>query len=325
MSDYADSFCIFGNIKPLFSVVIPLYNKRDAVETMIKSVLNQDFDNYEVVIVDDGSTDGSLEAIMPLLNARCRVIKQTNQGVSVARNRGIAEARGEYIALIDADDYWYSNHLSTAAAFFAEHTAIKWFSGSWLRQDDTAVQPAQVKCERSFEVHNYFDVGHTESKHPVWRSVVVFKRSSFEGQELFPPNVKRGQDLYAWYKMATLEPSYGWTAYPTAIYGREQGVRVTTHKLTVAFVERILEDLSERSPLHNQCLKFHVQNCLASYLELGDAAGIRLFLRHYKGAMGWAFRVAWWALSFVLTLCGRRFTSTLLEVGLKLWRPVSGR
>ena len=80
--------------RPLFSVVIPLYNKRSAVETMMKSVLSQEFGSYEVVIVNDGSTDGSEAAIKPLLDERCRLIEQSNKGVSVARNRGITEARG---------------------------------------------------------------------------------------------------------------------------------------------------------------------------------------------------------------------------------------
>ena len=87
-----------------FSVVIPLYNKRQEIETTIRSVLSQTLSPHEIIVVDDGSTDGSGEVVKGMDSPLVRLIRQTNAGECAARNRGIAEATGDYIALLDADD-----------------------------------------------------------------------------------------------------------------------------------------------------------------------------------------------------------------------------
>lgn len=94
----------------MISVVIPLYNKEKSIRATLESVLAQTYTDYEVIIVDDGSTDNSLQVvrkgIRELGSNRVRVIHQENGGVSSARNKGIEEATGEYVAFLDADDYW---------------------------------------------------------------------------------------------------------------------------------------------------------------------------------------------------------------------------
>jgi len=90
----------------MFSVVIPLYNKERSVKNTIESVLNQTFQDFEVIVVNDGSTDNSLEVVKSFNDERIRIINQKNSGVSSARNRGIKEAKYEWIAFLDADDLW---------------------------------------------------------------------------------------------------------------------------------------------------------------------------------------------------------------------------
>ena len=94
-----------------FSIVIPLYNKENYIEKTLQSVFNQSYSNYEVIIVNDGSTDKSVDVVNQFSNKNIKIINQTNQGVSLARNRGIAEASNQWIALLDADDIWLKNHL----------------------------------------------------------------------------------------------------------------------------------------------------------------------------------------------------------------------
>lgn len=89
---------------PKISIVIPLYNKEKAIKTTIYSVLCQTFVDYEVVIINDGSTDSSINVIQSIHDKRIRIITQDNLGVSAARNRGIDEALGEWILFLDADD-----------------------------------------------------------------------------------------------------------------------------------------------------------------------------------------------------------------------------
>lgn len=86
----------------MISVIIPLFNKALTIKRTIETVLSQTYRDYEIVVVDDGSTDGSFEIVRDLNIPGLRLIRQVNSGVSAARNKGIEEARGEYIALLDA-------------------------------------------------------------------------------------------------------------------------------------------------------------------------------------------------------------------------------
>ena len=100
--------------KTLITVVIPVYNMEKYLSKCIESVINQSYDNIEIIIINDGSTDSSLEIIKgyALDDNRIKVITTNNQGLSAARNRGIIEGRGKYIAFIDADDYISKEYIS---------------------------------------------------------------------------------------------------------------------------------------------------------------------------------------------------------------------
>ncbi len=97
---------------PFFSVVIPLYNKQSYIKNTLKSVLQQDFTNFEIIVINDGSTDNSEKIVKKINDERIRLISQSNKGVSHARNTGIKHAEGKIIAFLDADDFWYPGHLS---------------------------------------------------------------------------------------------------------------------------------------------------------------------------------------------------------------------
>ena len=102
-----------NNIK--VSVIVPVYNQEQYIGATLYSIIHQDFDNFEIVVVDDGSTDNSLDIIInSLQNSKIphKIIQQENAGVSVARNVGIDESQGDYIVFVDGDDYITSKHLS---------------------------------------------------------------------------------------------------------------------------------------------------------------------------------------------------------------------
>lgn len=99
-------------MNPLVSIIIPVYNSASFVVEAVRSALNQTYQNVEVIVVDDGSTDNSLSLVESIHDERLRVFSQINQGACVARNRGIAEARGAYVKFLDSDDILYPDAVA---------------------------------------------------------------------------------------------------------------------------------------------------------------------------------------------------------------------
>jgi glycosyltransferase involved in cell wall biosynthesis len=110
----------------MFSVVVPLYNKAAYIELTMRSVLTQSWVDYEVVVVDDGSTDTGSAIVQAIAtqDARIRLIRQANAGVAAARNAGIAAATGEWVAFLDADDWWHPDYLAHQALAIATFGAV---------------------------------------------------------------------------------------------------------------------------------------------------------------------------------------------------------
>ena len=151
----------------MFSVVIPSFNSAHTIERALKSVFNQTFTNFEIIIVDDGSTDNSIEIINKLTNdIRLKIIKQKNQGISVARNTGVRNAQYEYIAFLDGDDEWESKYLETI------HKAIKLHPNcgmvccaGYIKNDITKKTGLRIaeKYKGRFTEINYFENPHVFS------------------------------------------------------------------------------------------------------------------------------------------------------------------
>lgn len=111
----------------LVSIIIPCYNAEKYIKETIESVLCQSYNNWELIVVNDGSTDKSEEIIKPFLSDnRIRYINKLNEGVSITRNKGIVLANGEYLAFLDADDIWYSDNLKVKIEFLESNESIDW-------------------------------------------------------------------------------------------------------------------------------------------------------------------------------------------------------
>src|SRR5580704_3966859 len=105
---------------PLVSVVIPTFNQPAHLAEVIRSLLSQTLQDREIVVVNDGSTDNTLESLAAFEN-KIRVVSQANSGIGAARNRGIAEARGKFVALLDHDDYWMPEKLAAQVDFLEKN------------------------------------------------------------------------------------------------------------------------------------------------------------------------------------------------------------
>lgn len=186
-----------NNIK--FSVVIPLYNKGQSIVNTIKSVLGQSYQNFELVIVNDGSTDNSVNAVKSINDERIRLINQENQGVSAARNKGIKEAKFEWVALLDGDDLWETNHLEEIIKMMTVFPNEKVYVTSFEYSDKREMY-RHVRKNSIFKINNYFKEAIKESL--IWTSIIVINKNCFNSVGFFNTKLIRGEDLELWARLA---------------------------------------------------------------------------------------------------------------------------
>lgn len=190
----------------LISIVIPLYNKEGRITSTLQSVIKQSFQNFEVVIVDDASTDHSVEEVKKITDSRIRLIYQSNAGVSAARNRGIEEAKGEYIAFLDADDEWEPEYLETQYNLTQQYPECSVFACNYEFKDSEGKVTSTIIKKLPFKnkdgiLSNYFEVASC-SHPPLWTSAVVVKKTAIQSVGGFPISIKSGEDLLTWARLA---------------------------------------------------------------------------------------------------------------------------
>lgn len=191
-----------------FSVIIPLYNKAPYVAKAIQSVLAQTFADYELLIVDDGSKDESAQIAAQIIDGHdnCRLIKQENAGVSVARNNGVAASQGEYLCFLDADDWWEQTFLEEMAKFINEFPEAGIYGANYTIVNETKhkTRVAKIGVEEGFEKGyiNYCKVYAKTMYMPLWTGAVCIPRKIFEEMQGFPKGIKLGEDFLLWIRIA---------------------------------------------------------------------------------------------------------------------------
>ena len=137
----------------MVSVVMPCYNGADFISETIDSVLAQTYENWELLIIDDGSSDNSLEIVKSYAatDPRIRPISQANAGSAAARNNGIKQARGQYIALLDSDDLWLPEFLESQITFMkSKNASIR--SRAQIKRREREKSSVRAKVEHVFAV-----------------------------------------------------------------------------------------------------------------------------------------------------------------------------
>ncbi len=170
----------------LISVIIPLYNKAQYVKATLLSVLNQTFTEYEIIIINDGSTDNSLEVATRTLEGikNCTILSQNNIGLSATRNIGITHATGEVIALLDADDLWNSRYLEEVKNLYLEYPEAALFGTDYLEKytDSNVLEPTKniisSKKNTTFLVNDFFEINLFQAI--ITPSSFAFKKTIFE-------------------------------------------------------------------------------------------------------------------------------------------------
>lgn len=189
----------------MISVIIPLYNKETGIATALRSVLAQTYQDYEVIVVDDGSTDGSVAVVESFDDPRIRLIRQQNAGVSAARNRGIAEAKGEYISFLDADDEWMPEFLEEICTLQTAFPECKAQATNYTFCNN-GVKSSTILRKLPFDdecgvLSNYFEVASC-SHPPVCSICVCIERKLLQEIGGFPIGIKSGEDLLTWARIA---------------------------------------------------------------------------------------------------------------------------
>lgn len=260
-----------------FSVVIPLYNKERQIAGTLRSVFAQTCADYEIIVVDDGSTDGSASVVESLHDPRIRLIRQANAGVSAARNLGIAEARGEYIALLDADDEWRPDYLATIAALIRKYPQCDVFATNYSHVDSNGKTFPTILRKIPFDgddgiLYNYFEVASVSSP-PICSICITARKEAFQSVGGFPLGIKSGEDLLTWARLAA-RYKIAYSKKPLAVFNVEGYDRNERPKRIPAENDLVAAELLKlrdefNSPNINQYISFWHKMRAVIYMRLG--------------------------------------------------------
>lgn len=191
-----------------FSVIIPLYNKAPYVAKAIESVLSQSFADYELIVMDDGSTDGSFEVALKVLerHMNCHIFRQANGGVSSARNNAVALSQGEYLCFLDADDWWERTFLEEMDRLVAGFPDAGIYGTNYTIVNETRhkTRVASIGVDDGFE-KGYIDYCKVYAKTmymPLTSISVSLPRRVFDEMRGFPIGIKLGEDFLLWIRIA---------------------------------------------------------------------------------------------------------------------------
>ena len=267
-------------MKPYFSVVISVYNKAHFVTQTVNSILNQDFDDFEIIIVDDGSTDNSLDVINEFKDKRISIFPTKNQGVSSARNFGMQKATSNYVALSDGDDIWLPNHLSELKSLIEAFPNCGIYSTSYLKKffNNYTTTPKFININEPYFgiLKDYFKASIIDNI--LWTSAVAIPKKIIDQGYNFDQSLGCGEDIDLWVSIAK--------NFDVAFSSK-----VTAHKMIHSednhlSLTKNIPDLVKMLEKHkteektNQSLKLYLdQNRFAAALEakiLGDYSNYKL-------------------------------------------------
>jgi len=272
---------------PTISVITPAYNAEQTIVETIVSVQQQTFADFELIVVDDGSTDRTLELLYTVKEPRLKVFSCENYGVSVARNYGIARATGEFIAFLDADDLWTTNKLELQLAALQQHPEAG-VAYSWTRIID-----AQGELSHASEPVNFTGNVYAELlvRNFIYSgSNVLIRKQALESVGDFDPTLSYGED---WELYLRLAAKWSFTVVPEAqvLYRQTSNSASSKFEVMEQAILRVIEKTFLTAPLELQHLRkqstgyfyqFLAQLCLR---RVEAVYGAQLAEQHLKTAL----------------------------------------
>ena len=182
------------------SIIIPVHNSSKYITECLNSVINQTYKNLEIIVIDDKSTDNSIELIKSIKDKRIKLIElKTNSGAAIARNKGIKASTGDYICFLDSDDYWYLEKIEKQLKFIKDKAFIY---SEYLYLNNNKTHIARVPRSLTYE--------ELLKNSAIFTSTVMLNMKYLNKEDIYMPNIKMGQDYGTWYKiLKKVNISYG--------------------------------------------------------------------------------------------------------------------
>ncbi|MHB0937796.1 MAG: glycosyltransferase [Armatimonadota bacterium] len=306
-------------MQPTFSVIIPLYNKGPYIRRAVDSVLAQTDQAFEIVVIDDGSTDEGPAFVAGYADPRIRLITQNNAGVSAARNRGIAEARADWLAFLDADDEYLPHFLQEVRAVIERYPEAGMVFTNWLWIRGMGEEPVLAFRESSLAsilLDDYFRFACAHNRRAACSSAIAVSKQAILAAGAFPAGVAYQEDNATWVRIAFRYP-VGMCPRPLAIYHNEvEGVanRVNAGQPVYPYTVTALRAQSgEIPPRLRSSTQRYIEEYLRQYVRLtcrfGNPGDGRQVLLH-ECAIG--IRPGQYGYLLLLTLFPPRLSSLLV-------------
>jgi glycosyltransferase involved in cell wall biosynthesis len=270
----------------MFSVVIPLYNKAHTIKNTLSTVLNQTYKDFEVVIVNDGSTDNGVSVIKNFTDdSRIKIINQKNQGVSVARNVGVENANNQYIAFLDGDDEWLPDYLLKMQEAIQKFPDAGLFcSGGKILSNSSEKIRLAKKYQRLITEINFFENPHVF----LHSSATVVAKSMFEKTKGFPVGMKRNEDFALFYSLA-LQTKVIYIGFNLSIYMGDiegQATKVSFKEVKHDIIDRfnIVHkawcDFGKKNKIYRVFTKYELRHLFLGFIKSKDYENNMFFLIH---------------------------------------------
>ncbi|MCF8708223.1 glycosyltransferase family 2 protein [Rhizorhapis sp. SPR117] len=259
---------------PRFSVIMPLHNKASHVAAAVESVLAQSLSPHELIVIDDCSTDGSRDIVASMNDPRIRLLDRNVPGPGgyAARNLGIKQASGDWIAFLDADDLWYENHLAVLATAISQAPNADAAATRFDHVFDTHRQPQRIArslhLDGVLNFRQFLEAWLEVRECPLWTGAAAFRRNLLIAAGLFPDGrAVRGGDKDLWLR-AMRSTRLVYAPITTAIFSRDSQNKVSksTHTLQPpCLVETARHMIADATPVERRLLRRLINQEIAYY------------------------------------------------------------
>jgi len=207
----------------IVSVIIPTYNRKLIVESAIRSALDQTLKDFEIIVVDDGSTDGTKE-YLESLSLPIKLISKENGGVASARNAGIKEAIGTYIAFLDSDDSWLPTKLEMQVQYLESHPDIPLvYTDEYIEVNGEVLPKTRFeRADAGDDIKNNFLLPGFVQRTPIHTSAMMIRKSVFEEVGYFNETLKIHEDSELWNRISR-KYKFGYIDIPLAVFRYKDG------------------------------------------------------------------------------------------------------